>query len=808
MSIDVSPEDWCIRYDHYNAGDEGRREALFALGNGYLVSRAAVPEGADDGIHYPGTYRVGCYNRLTSIIEGKEVENESLVNLPNWLPLSFRINGSSWFSMDKVEILSYQQELNMKQAVLHRKVYFRDRQGRLTKLRERRFVSMAQPHLMALEMELTAVNWSGELEVKSALNGNIVNNNVERYAPFNSRHLESLFTRQKDQDTMELKTRTVQSKIEIALAARTLLQVKGRTANISRSMKVERDCITAFLQVSMQAGEQVLIEKTASLYTSRDLAIADCSEAAYKTLERAQYFNTLIKAHAICWEQLWRRCSINVNNKDHLRYFRLHIFQIMQNISLHTAELDVGVPPSGWQGEEYHGHIFWDELFIFPFLTFRFPTIARSLLLYRYRRLDEARHRAKQQGYRGAMFPWRSASTGREETPQLQFNLLSGQWMKDHTYLQRHINAIIAFNVYQYVRVTDDQVFLAEYGAELLLEIARFWASIAQFNQEQDRYEIHGVVGPDEYHTQYPGGEIKGVAKQGVDNNSYTNIIAAWTLRYACQVWGGLSPQLRKDLSERLSFSKGEPGHWEEVSRKMRIIFQEDGILSPFEGFSSLKRFDLEQFRKEYGQQRIDWTLEAMGDSVERYQVSKQADTSLLLYLFSPVELIELINYMGYTADQDMLERTVQYDIAHTAHESSLSRIVYAGALARLDAKASWKCFQEAQLIDLLPEEDKGASEGVHLGAMGGTLKVLQQHYLGLKVQLSGVLEVDPALPEEMEWVQITLFFRGVEIKCEATCSRISLRSVQLNAEQVKVSYRSHTKILCAGTSITFDLIK
>ena len=206
------------------------------------------------------------------------------------------------------------------------------------------------------------------------------------------------------------------------------------------------------------------------------------------------------------------------------------------------------MPPSGWQGEEYHGQIFWDELFVFPFLLFRFPALARSLLLYRYRRLPAARQLAEEQGYRGAMFPWRSARTGREETPRFQWNLLSDHWMPDHTHLQRHIGAIVAYNVWQYVQVTGDQSFLADYGAELILEIARFWASLAQYHPDLDRYEICGVVGPDEYHTHYPEADAP-----GINNNTYTNVMAVWTLRQARAVLDQLPTQRRQELQDKLT---------------------------------------------------------------------------------------------------------------------------------------------------------------------------------------------------------------------------------------------------------------
>lgn len=803
MSVDnICPEDWCIRYNHYDPGDEGRREVIFALGNGYLISRAALHGSTDDGIHYPGTYMAGCYNRLSTLIEGRAVENESLVNLPDWLSLTFRINGGSWFSTDETEILEYVVELNMKQALLRRKIWFKDTEGRETVYRERRFVSMDQPHLMALETELTAKNWSGELEVKSALDGRVTNNNVKRYVPFKKRHLEILTAGRSGTDSIEIKVRTIQSGIEVALAARTKLWIKGRVTSVSRRVETGKDLVEDWLKVSVNAGDQVITEKVTSLFSSRSHTVSDCGEEAGIALARAQDFNTLFAAHCSSWNAIWRRCSLEMNDKEQLRYFRLHMFQIIQNISPHTAEQDVGVPPSGWQGEEYHGHIFWDELFIFPFLTFRFPDIARSLLLYRYRRLEEARHLAKMQGYRGAMFPWRSAATGKEETPLLQYNLLSGQWMQDNTFLQRHIGAVIAYSVFHYVQVTGDYTFLSEYGAELLFEIARFWADIARYNTESGRYEIHGVAGPDEFHTRYPGSETA-----GINNNTFTNVMAAWTLRKAREIWEELPPYRQQDMEETLSLSKEEAGHWDVVSKKIKIDFLEEGVLNQFEGFSNLEITDPDKMLKKYDHQRIDWALEAEGDFVERYQISKQADTSLLLYLFTPEELSELLNRMGYGVSREQLKRTVDYHIAHTVHQSSLSKVVHAGALARLDPETSWKYFQEAQLIDMKPSEDKDTSEGIHLGAMGGTLFVLQHHYLGIRV-LSGILEIDPEFPAELKWVEMAFYFRGLKIWFKIRKNIINLNSELQKAGQVKVRYKNELKILNPGENISFNIIR
>ena len=789
---------WHIRFDHYDPKDEGRREVLLALGNGFLVTRAAAPEAVDDEVHYPGTYRVGCYNPLTAHAKGKEIVTDSLVNLPHALSLTFRINGGPWFSLNAVEVLSYRQTLNMQQAVLQREIHFRDGQGRETRLDERRLVSMAHPHLMASELCLTAENWSGELEVRSGIDGKVCNGNIPRYAPYDRHHLEVLETNVLEEESIELLARTQQSAIDIAVAARTRIRLSDRRMLAERTIKGQAEWIDDHRQLSLQEGEQVVIEKCAAYYTSGDPDISDSRPAARQALAEAPDFDTLLAAHRRSWEQLWQRCSLEVDQPEHLFRFRLHMYHILINLSPHTTKQDVGVPPSGWQGEEYLGQIFWDELFVFPFLLYRFPEIARSLLLYRYRRLSAARQLAREYGYRGAMFPWRSARSGREETPLFQWNLLSKHWMPDHTNLQRHIGAIIAYNVWQYWQVTGDQQFLADYGAELFLEIARFWASMAQYNAALDRYEICGIAGPDEYHTQYPDAD-----SPGINNNTYTNLMAVWTLVQARSVLDQLSPQQQQELRDALTLSKTELDHWDEISRKMRIVFQEDGALCQFEGYDQLAEFDESQFREQHGSERIDWILEAQDDTVERYQVAKQADTALLLYLFTPEELTGLFQRLGYSVNREVYQKTVDYQLARIAHESTLSRMVYAGALARLKNKEGKKLFEEAQQVDLLPHQDEGTEEGIHLGAMSGTLALLQHHYLGLRVR-ADTLEINPSLPEAINQVQMKICFRGAALVCDVHQGYLTVQLEAHNPTRIKVSCRGRMLNLEPGASVRF----
>ena len=309
---------------------------------------------------------------------------------------------------------------------------------------------------------------------------------------------------------------------------------------------------------------------------------------------------------------------------------RLHICHILQVCSHHTADLDAGVPARGLNGEAYRGHVFWDELFVYPFLNFRMPEVTRGLLMYRYRRLGEARAAAREAGFRGAMFPWQSGSEGKEETQRVHLNPLSGRWEPDLSHNQRHVNAAIFYNIWHYFQATEDLAFLRDYGAEMMLEIARFWASIAHFNPERERYEIHGVMGPDEFHEKYPD-----AAEGGLRNNAYTNVMVAWLCDIAHEVLS-LLPTTRADaLRGKLGLGDEELRTWADISHRMFVPFHGDGIISQFEGYEDLAELDWDAYRAKYGNvQRLDRILRAEGDdpgSLQAGQAGRHGDAVLLV---------------------------------------------------------------------------------------------------------------------------------------------------------------------------------
>lgn len=785
----ASGADWRIVFDAYDPEEEGGREATLATGNGLFVTRAAATDANADRFHYPGTYRAGCYARLDAVIEGEPDDTESLANLPNWLPLTFRIDGGPWFRIDDTVLTEYRHEIDLKTGVACRTFVCRDDAGRHTRIRERRFASMARPHLAALRLEFMPLDWSGNVEFLSSLDAGVVNDNVERYRDYPHRHLAAAQVRAIDSAEWLATARIVGTDVRIALAVRTACDAPDAKGE---PPQCEGARIGRIVRVAAEAGRTVAVEKTMALATSNDPDDGDAEALARQALRDASGFDALRRDHEAAWAGLWSRVVLDADDPDAARALRFHAFHILQTASPHTAALDVGLPARGWHGEAYRGHVFWDELFGFPFLDFRFPDTARSLLLYRYRRLDQARAAARAAGWRGAMFPWRSARSGNEVTPRHQKNLVTGEWACDNTYLQRHVGAAIALNAWRHYLATGDLDFLCDAGAEMMLEVARFWAGIAQPSAD-GRFEIRGVIGPDEYHDAYSGAQ-----RPGLDNNAYTNVMAAWTLWRAGEVLDHLPAPRRRELAGRIGLRADELSLWDRISRRMYVPFQEGGIVSQFERFDRLAEFRPDMLPPSLDGVRTDWALQAIGKSTNDFQATKQADLLTLFYLLPQAEIFELFGRLGYRIDRDAVRRTGHYYLARSTHTSSLSRIVYAGALAQADPASSWRLYREALGTDLDVPKGESVSEGIHLGAMGGTLDILQRRYLGVSACVDG-LRIDPAWPSGLCRVRMSLRFRGGDLDIEADDGALRIRAREGNPAAVPIVHGDTTTTLTPG---------
>ena len=420
--------DATLEWGSYEPGEEGLREALTSTGNGYFCTRGAAEWEDADETHYPGTYAHGGYNRETTIMGGRPVLNEDLVNLPNWLPLKLRIEGEDAIRLDNVEILDYRHAYDIRTATVTRSLRFRDRAGRETSLDSRRFVSMAHMHQAGLEWTVTPENWSGRLEVVSALDGRVTNSNVARYRALHGRHLDPVSPRTFGPEVIALKVKTRQSELFFAQAARTRVFRGDAPVDVDRDLHQMEDYIQQVIALDVREGESVRVEKMVAFYSSRDRAINEPLTNAGASARRYPDFAEALEHHAGAWAELWRVCDLELPGADRVQLLlRLHIAHILQVCSRNTVDHDAGVPARGLNGEAYRGHVFWDEIYVYPFLNFRLPEITRAFLRYRYRRLGQARAAAREHGYRGAMFPWQSGSDGSEETQVVHLNPLSGR---------------------------------------------------------------------------------------------------------------------------------------------------------------------------------------------------------------------------------------------------------------------------------------------------------------------------------------------------------------------------------------------
>jgi trehalose/maltose hydrolase-like predicted phosphorylase len=792
---------WTLAYDSFEPEQEGLREALTSTGNGYFCTRGALSWAEADGVSYPGTYTHGGFNRETTIMAGVPVLNEDLVNLPNWLLLEIRIEGEEAIGMDNVELLSYRHEYDVRNATLVRAQRIRDRAGRETTFETRRFVSMANMHQAAMLWTITPENWSGKVELISALDGRVTNTGVTRYQSLEGRHLDPVSPRTFGPEVIALEVRTRQSRIYVAEATRTRVYDDEGPLAVDRDLYQMQDYIHQVLSFEVKEKKPVNVEKMVAFYTSRDAAINEPLVNAGKAVGRYGTFAEAFEHHARAWDELWDVCDVRVPKDDRVQLLlRLHISHILQVCSPHTADLDAGVPARGLNGEAYRGHIFWDELFIYPFLNFRLPEITRELLMYRYRRMEEAKAAAGAAGYQGAMFPWQSGSDGQEETQTVHLNPKSGKWEPDLSHNQRHVSADIFYNVWRYYEATGDFEFLLDHGAEMMLEIARFWASIAHFNPERNRYEIHGVMGPDEFHEKYPGSD-----EEGLRNNAYTNVMVAWLSEIALKVLDLLPERRRESLRARIGLTDEEIQTWDEMSHKMFVPFHGAGLISQFEGYEDLVELDWDHYREKYGNiQRLDRILKAEGDDPDKYKLTKQADAVLLFFLFPEDELKRLLERLGYHYTPEMVRETVEYYDHRTSHGSTLSFIAHAGILAELDPESSWERYMVALESDVGDVQGGTTQEGIHMGVMAGTLDLIQRGYLGTVIR-DGVLHFDPKPVGNLDGLSFPMRFRGtpLEVMLEGSKLTVAAHSDGI-ARRIEVRVGDETREIGAGESHAF----
>lgn len=786
----LNNELWSISHIGYDPTKERTHETLLTTGNGYLGTRGALEESEINPINYPGTYMAGLYNKLKSPVGDRMVENEDFVNGPNWTHITFKVAEGEWFDPNIDEVVELERNLNFRSGVLTKKMIVRDKDNRETLIESRRFVSMANQHHAAIDYSLTPLNYNGFIRVKSALRIPIKNDGVERYQTLNQVHLQPIKQNAKDNISFAM-AKTVQSGIEIAVAAKLDVFYQDRPLATNYRIKHDEGWVNTYVKASVKEGESLRIEKLVTLCNSVSDETSNPLEFVLEDVKNLKSFGIMHAASIRAWEKLWDKVDIQISG-DRLaqKLLRLHIYHTLLTTSPHNANIDFGIPARGLHGEAYRGHIFWNELYILPFHIIHFPEVAKSALMYRYKRLNQAREYAKQYGFNGAMFPWQSGSLGVEETPVVHLNPISNKWDENFNSLQRHVSIAVAYNVWNYYNITGDIDFINLYGAELYLDICRFWASKAKLNNQTGRYEIDEVMGPDGFHEKLPG-----AVKSGLRNNAYTNIMVVWLFNRAFDILKVLDKARKEKVLSTISLTEKELAEWHEKAKKMQLSISNEGIIEQFDGYFNLKELDWDAYRNKYGNiERMARILKAEGKSTNDYKVAKQADTLMTFFNLGPQVVSNILMELDYKLPKDYLEKNFDYYLNRCSHGSSHSRLVHARLASLVGRKKlAWNLYYEALKSDFIDMEGGTTAEGVHMGVMTGTVLMALTTFAGLNFH-GNTLSINPNLPKAWTEINFSCTFRGVVFNFEIKKDNIAV-----------TAGKNNTSIIIKGESFTLN---
>ncbi len=787
----IENEVWTLTYQEFDPVKEKTREALLTVGNGYIGTRGAMEESLSSKVHSPGTYIAGLYNRLSSQVGDRMIENEDFVNIPNWLPITFKIDNEPWFNFDTARFLEFNKHLDFRTGVFSRKIVFEDPQGRITAIDSQRVFSMANRHLGAIQYTITPLSYTGQITIRSGINGNIINEGVDRYKDLNQRHLKP-FEEGHMQNSIHVVVETVQSGITIAEAVTHRVFLEEHELVLEPRTNVSPSCVYQEFSYEVIQGQSITLEKIAAIYTSKHDDSKDPLRDAQILAGIPTRFIEITIASQQVWKKLWEKIDVKIegSRKDQ-KLLRLHLYHLMVSASHHNNKTDASFTARGLHGEAYRGHIFWDELFILPLYNIHLPETAKSTLMYRYCRLDKAREYASQYGYKGAMYPWQSGSDGREETQIVHLNPLTGEWGDDYSSLQRHVSLAIAYNIWQYVHITNDDEFLRNYGAEMFFEICRFWASKAEYDEATGRYHIPEVMGPDEFHEQYPGAE-----KGGLRDNAYTNVLLAWAFRKAAEIGKRLSEESTLVTNDELE-------QWKRIAGKLNLVISRQGIIAQYDGYFDLKELDWDHYKSKYGNiYRLDRILKAEGKSADEYKVAKQADTLMLFYILDEEEVREIINEMGYELKPNFLRLNMEYYLARTSHGSTLSRVVHSHLANMIgDTELSRVLYQDALTSDFNDIQGGTTAEGIHLGVMAGTVMIAINSYAGLNLE-GDVIRINPRLPKTWNSIQFNFTFRSRNFVVKVTENEVEIMSANSQSEETELIICNQKVRLGGGKSL------
>ena len=726
----LSKEDWLIREKGWSPDSLKVQESIFTLGNGYLGSRGIyeeMPEGTE-----PGTYIAGVYDAAASMVP-------ELVNAPN--PVNFRIvvEGEK-LDIGRMDVLETERTLDLAKGLLVRRTVFSDTKKRKFLYESLRFFSFHNVHTGGMQVYFKALDKPAKIIVQDMVDDSVTN--VGDILEGRKRHTQ-LVNVARFEDMNYLCVKTFTKNIRIAYAS---------FLAVARGLGQGVGTLNRIFNMSLRKGETVCFTKIFSIRTSRHTSHARLRKLAVNELKHAKRagFKCLLEKHQEAWQEKWKIAEVSIKgDRAAQKALRFNIYHML--ISGNENDDNVSIGARTLSGHGYRGHVFWDtELFILPFFIYTDPRVARNLLVYRFRRLNGARRIAKEQGYKGALFPWESADSGIDVTPPYAKNL-DGTIIAIRTGdMEHHIVSDVAYGVLDYFNATNDADFMLKAGLEILFETARFWASRVTYDRKTKKYEIKKVIGPDEFH-------------ENVDNNAYTNRMAAWNLRRAGKFYEDFSakyPRHLRRIARKISLDTKEIEGWISVADRIKVPFSKSkGIIEEFDGYFRKKDIVLKKFNR-YFMPILPHELSL--EDIMKTQLVKQADVVMLMYLL-PEEFKERFKAKNYL-----------YYVNRTLHKSSLSPSIYSILASEVrDSTRAYLYFLFSLYADL-KNTHGNTVEGIHAASLGGSWQATIMGFSGFR-NMEELPSFEPRLPAHWQNITFCMKWRRCVLRVSISNKKITL---------------------------------
>ena len=721
-------------------------ESMTSTGNGHMGMRGNFEERYSGdthrgtylaGVWYPDKTRVGWWKNGYPLYFGK------VINAMNILSLRIRIDKED-IDLFTDEVESFRRELDMQRGVLSREFVVR-REGGTVRVRFERFLSVARPELLAIRCRVTP-DFDCRVDLIAAIDADVRNEDSNYDETF------WLFEGE-DEGAGGILSVNVRTKENAFGTPRFAVCGAMAVEPFKKPRKDKGQTETAYIERRLtydaKAGDTVGCDKFVCVTTSRDHEEGQLEQSAHTGVMVAQAagYDTLLREHERAWARRWEKADVRIDGDVAAQQgIRFNIFQLFSTYYGEDTRLNIG--PKGFTGEKYGGATYWDtEAYCLPMYTaIAGQDVAYHLLKYRWLQLEGAYHNARQQGLPGALYPM-VTFTGVE---------CHNEW--EITFEEIHRNSAIAYAIFAYTQYTGDRTYLDKYGIDVLLGIARFWAGRVHYSKRAGKYMIHGVTGPNEY-------------ENNVNNNWYTNRMAAWVLSYTAEQLM-LVPREKMDT---LSVSGDEIRKFREISENMYLPEDKElGIFVQHDTFLDKDLMPASDIPAEERPINQHWSW----DKILRSCFIKQADT------------LQGLCFLEHLYDKETIRRNFEFYEPMTVHESSLSPCVHSILAASIgNMEKAVELYQRTARLDL-DNINNDTGDGLHITSMAGSWLSIVQGFAGMRT-VTGELCFSPKLPDCWDGYAFKIVYRGRIIEVSVTHEGTKL--TLLEGEPVAVTLDGET---------------